>query len=206
MDYAEREEHVQLAAQLVDVVGPNDPRGLPARIATQLEWLERANRNDPWVQDLAAMLGALLDELEQRARTEREAWLILTRIIRAMYEHEAAPRLSGILGNRLGHLSHRLFVAEDLPQPGRAPGDTRGAGPIPGSVSEVGLAALVDAVAGQLRRNGYEPPLYTTDSSPTRPGLTVVGILREGLHDRGISLGYADVVRVYEDFLSRGEA
>ncbi len=63
----------------------------------------------------------------------------------------------------------------------------------------MGLAALVDAVAGQLRRNGHEPPLYTTDTSPARPGLTVIGILREGLHDRGIALGYADVVRIYEE-------
>lgn len=206
VDYAEREEHVQLAARLVDVLGPSDPRGLPARVAAQLDWLENANRHDPGTQDLAAMLSALLDELERRARVDREAWLTLTRIIRATYESEIAPSSSSAVGGKLAHLSHRLFVAEDLPQPSRAPGGPSGAGSISAAVSEVGLAGLVDVVAGQLRRNGYEPPLYTTDTNLTRPGLTVVGLVSEALHDRGISISYADVVRIYEDSWSPSEA
>lgn len=206
VDYAEREEQVQLAAWLVDVLGPGDSRGLPARFAAQMDGLESANRHDPRAQELAAMLSALLDELERRASTDRGAWLALTRIIGAAYERETVPGSSGAVGRRLAHLSHRLFEAENLPQPGRSAGSTLDASPTLDSVSEAGLTALVDSVAGQLRRNGYEPPLYTTDTSPKRSGLTVIGILSEALHDRGISISYADVVRVYEDSRSPSEA
>ncbi len=206
MDDAEREDHVQLALRLTDVIGPNDPRGLAARVATPIDWLESANNHDPWAQDLTAMLTALLDDLERRAWTDRGAWLTLARIIRSTYERDVAVRSSGAVAKKLAHLSHRLFMAEGLPQPSRSSDGTGEAGVPSESISEVGLAALVDAVAGQLRRNGYEPPLYTTDTSPTRPGLTVIGIVTEALHDRGVSVTYADVVRIYERSLNPGEA
>jgi hypothetical protein len=199
MDYAEREEHVQLAAQLVDIVGPNDPRGLPTRIALQVDWLETADARKPWAQDLASMLIALLDALQERARTDREAWFTLTRIVRAMVERESATALSGTLGNRLAALSHRLFVAADLPQPRRGSATPAGDGPASGSVSRAGVAVLVDAVARQLSRNGYRPPLYASEESSTRPGLTVVGILREAFTDRGVPLRYGEIVDIYEE-------
>lgn len=198
MDYAEREEHVQLAAELVDIIGPNDPRGLPTRIAVQLDWLETADTRKPWAQDLASMLTALLDALEERARTDREAWFTLTRIIRATVERESAPALYSVLGKRIAALSHRLFVTEDLPQPRRGAG-AAGSGLASNPVSCAGVAVLVDAVARQLGRNGYRPPLYAREDSATRPGLTVVGILREAFTDRGVPLRYGEIVDIYEE-------
>jgi hypothetical protein len=198
MDYAEREEHVQLAAQLVDIIGPNDPRGLPARLALQLDWLDTTDTRKPWAQDLASTLIALLDALEERARADREAWLTLTRIIRATVERESTSAVSGALGSKLASLSHRLLVAADLPQPRRGLEASSGDVPAFGSVTSAGVAVLVDAVARQLDRNGYRPPLYVSEDSANRPGLTVVGILREAFTDRGVPLRYGDIVAIYE--------
>lgn len=144
------------------------------------------------------MLTALLDALQQRARTDREAWFTLTRIVRATVERESATAVSGTLGNRLAALSHRLFVAADLPQPRRGAEAPSGEGPGAGSVSHAGVAVLVDAVARQLSRNGYRPPLYVSEDGPSRPGLTVVGILREAFTDRGVPLRYGEIVDIYE--------
>jgi hypothetical protein len=198
MDYAEREEHVQLAAQLVDIIGPNDPRGLPARIVLQLDWLETTDTRKPWAQDLISMLSALLDALQGRARTDRDAWWTLTRTVRATVERESTSALSGALGSKLASLSHRLFVAADLPQPRRGLEASSGDGTAFGSVTRAGVAVLVDAVARQLGRNGHRPPLYASEDSAARPGLTVVGILREAFTDRGVPLRYGDIVDIYE--------